>query len=539
MKLIFNKTRRIVSTASLVLALSASCMFPHLASASTPKDSLVVGWQFDDIITLDTAEIFEFSGSEIAGNTYDRLIGFDPNDVSKIFGVAAESWTVSKDGKTFTFKMRKGVTFSSGNKMTAEDAAFSLQRAVILDKSPAFILTQFGFNEDNVKDKIKAVDAHTLTIETDKAYAPTFVLYCLTATVASIVDKTEVMKHEADGDMGFAWLRTNYAGSGPYKIEQWKPSEIVVLSANKNYWAGAPEMKNVFIRHIAESSVQQLLLEKGDIDIARNLDTEQLKSLAGSTDVKLLKKGKGSLYYLSMNVKNPILAKPKVQEALKYLIDYKGLEETVWAGRGQVQQAFLPKGFLGALEDQPFSLNVEKAKALLAEAGYPNGFDIELIVRNKSIRIDTAKSIQTTFAKAGINVKLIPMDGKQVLTTYRARKHQLFFGSWGPDYQDPHTNADTFAKNLDNSDDAKSKPVAWRNAYEPKQMTQDTLAALLEPDSNKRANMYLAIQKAHQKSAPFAFIMQEQEVAGIRENVDGYVLGPSFDTNYYKDVVKK
>ncbi|MDB1123373.1 ABC transporter substrate-binding protein [Vibrio algarum] len=509
------------------------------ASASTPKDSLVVGWQFDDIITLDTAEVFEFSGAEIVGNSYDRLIGYDPNDVSNIFGVAAESWEVSDDGKVFTFKMRKGIKFASGGEMTAEDAAFSLQRAIILDKSPAFILTQFGFTAENVKDKIKAVDLDTLTIETDKAYAPTFVLYCLSSTIASVVDKEEVLKHEVDGDLGFAWLRTHYAGSGPFKIEQWKPSEIVVLSANKDYWDGAPKMKNVFIRHIGESSVQQLLLEKGDIDIARNLETEQLKSVSSNDHIDLLKKGKGALYYLSMNLKDPILAKPEVQEALKYLIDYKGLEETVWAGRGQVQQAFLPKGFLGALEDQPFSLDVEKAKKLLAKAGYPDGFDIELIVRNAPIRIDTAKSFQTTFAKAGINVKLIPMDGKQVLTVYRARKHQLFFGAWGPDYQDPHTNADTFAKNLDNSDDAKSKPVAWRNAYAPKEMTKETLSAVLESDAAKRASMYLKIQKEHQKQAPFAFIMQEQEVAGVRDDVEGFILGPSFDNNSYKDVVKK
>ncbi|CAE6900250.1 ABC transporter substrate-binding protein [Vibrio alginolyticus] len=534
MKLFVNKVRRLAGLTSLALAVSSGA-----ALAATPKDSLVVGWQFDDIITLDTAEVFEFSGAEIVGNSYDRLIGYDPDDVSKIFGVAAESWTVSDDGKTFTFKMRKGIKFTSGDEMNAEDAAFSLQRAIILNKTPAFILTQFGFTADNVKDKIKAVDSDTLVLETDKSYAPTFVLYCLSSTIASIVDKDEVMKHEVDGDMGFAWLRTNYAGSGPFKIEQWKPSEIVVLSANKDYWDGAPKVKNVFIRHIGESSVQQLLLEKGDIDIARNLETEQLKSVSDDEHIKLLKKGKGALYYLSMNLKDPILAKPKVQEALKYLIDYKGLEDTVWSGRGQIQQAFLPKGFLGALEDQPFSLDVEKAKKLLAEAGYPDGFEMELIVRNAPIRIDTAKSIQTTFAKAGINIKLIPMDGKQVLTVYRARKHQLFFGAWGPDYQDPHTNADTFAKNLDNSDDAKSKPVAWRNAYAPEEMTKDTLAAVLESDAAKRASMYMEIQKEHQQHAPFAFIMQEQEVAGIRDDVEGYVLGPSFDSNSYKNVVKK
>jgi len=165
------------------------------ALAETARDVLVSAFLFDDMISLYPAEIFEFTAAEYAGNTYDRLIGYDPEDVSNIFGVAAESWTISDDGKTFTFKMRDGIVFPSGNKLPAEDAAFSLQRAVILDKSPAFILTQFGFTADNVREKIRATDDATLVIETDKAYAPTFVLYCLTATISSIVDKELVMQH--------------------------------------------------------------------------------------------------------------------------------------------------------------------------------------------------------------------------------------------------------------------------------------------------------------------------------------------------------
>ncbi len=183
--------------------------------AATPKNTLVMAWQFDDIITLDPAEIFEFSAAEYAGNAYDRLIGYDVTDVSTIYGVVAESWQVDSDGKTYTFKIRQGIKFASGNPLTAEDVAFSLQRTVILDKSPAFILGQFGFTAENVRERIRATSPYNVVIQTDKAYAPTFVLYCLTATVGSVVDKKEVMAHEVDGDLGHAWLRTHYAGSGP------------------------------------------------------------------------------------------------------------------------------------------------------------------------------------------------------------------------------------------------------------------------------------------------------------------------------------
>ena len=113
--------------AAMVAAMATSF---SAVQAATPPDTLVQAWQIDDITSLDPAEIFEFSDSEIAGNTYERLINYDPKDVSKIYGEVAESWTVSPDGKTFTFKIRPNKKFASGNPLSAEDVVFSLQRAV-------------------------------------------------------------------------------------------------------------------------------------------------------------------------------------------------------------------------------------------------------------------------------------------------------------------------------------------------------------------------------------------------------------------------
>lgn len=507
------------------------------AAAETPKDTLVMAHTIDDIITLDPAEIFEFSGAEYAGNTYDRLIGYEVDDVSKIYGVVAESWDISGDGKTYSFKIRPGIKFVSGNPLTSEDVAFSLQRAIILDKSPAFILTQFGLTAENVKDKIKA-DGDTLTIETDQAYAPTFLLYCLTATISSVVDKKEVMANEQDGDMGHKWLRTNYAGSSAFKLRQWKANEVLVLDRNDDYWGEIPAMKRVVIRHISEPATQRLLLEKGDIDIARKLGADQLAGLEGNDDVRFRQGEKGAVYYLGLNQKNEYLQKPQVRQALKYLVDYKGIEQTIMKGKATVHQAFLPKGFLGALTETPFSLDVERAKALLAEAGLSDGFSVTMDTRNTAEITEMAQSIQSTFAQAGIKLEIIPGDGKQTLTKYRARNHDIYIGRWGPDYQDPHTNADTFARNPDNSDDAKSKPLAWRNAWDIPEMTKQADAAVLEGDAAKRAEMYLSLQREHQQVSPFVIMMQEIEVAAERADTKGFIIGPAFDDNRYHKVTK-
>ena len=509
------------------------------ATAATPKDILVMANAIDDIITLDPAEIFEFSGAEYAANTYDRLLGYDMNHVSNLFGVAAESWTISSDGKTYTFKMRPDITFASGNPLTAEDAAFSLQRVVQLGKGPAFILTQFGFTPDNVKDRIRAVDPLILVIETDQAYAPTLVLSCLTATVSSVVDKKTVLAHEQDGDLGHTWLRTHYAGSGPFQLRQWKPNEVLVLDRHEDYWGGSPAMERVITRHIIEPTTQRLLLEKGDIDIARKLGPAQLQGLRNHPDIRLRQMEKGELYYFSLNQKNLLLAKPEVRQAFKYLVDYQGIADTLLQGKATVHQAFLPNGFLGAVSDTPFFLDVDKAKVLLAQAGLAKGFTVTMDTRNSAEIMEIAQAVQATLALAGIQLEIIPADNKQTLTKYRARRHDIYIGRWGPDYQDPHSNAKAFASNPDNAEAAAVKTLAWRNAWEIPEMTRKTQAAMMERDAAKRAQRYQDLQRQHQQTSPFVIMFQEVEVIAERKNVHGFVVGPAFDDYRYADVTKE
>lgn len=525
-----------------LLAATAIALLPAFAAlpanAETPADTLVEAWAIDDIISLDPAEIFEFSTAEIAGNTYQRLIGYDLADVSKMYGVVADSWSVSEDGKTLTFAIKPDLKFASGNPLTAEDVVYSLVRAVKLDKSPAFIIGQFGLTPDNVEAKIKQTGDLSFTMEMDKPYASSFVLYCMTSTVASVVDKKVVQEHETNGDWGYEWLKTHYAGSGPFTIKDWRANEVVVLERNDNYVGDKPAMARVIYRHVPEPATEQLMLEKGDIDIARKLGAEQIAAVAKNPDIRIQEGPKGTIYYLGLNQKNENLAKPEVRQALKYLVDYQAIADTVMKGQANVHESFLPKGFLGAVEDQPYALNVDKAKDLLAKAGLPNGFKVTMDTRNTADITAMAEAIQQTFAKAGVELEIIPGDGKQTLTKYRARQHDIYIGQWGPDYQDPHTNADTFASNPDNSDEAAAKPLAWRNAWDIPEMTRKTQAAVLERDAAKRAATYEELQREHQQVSPFVILFQEIEVDAIRKSVDGLVIGPSFDTNDVSKVVK-
>ncbi|EEW26043.1 ABC transporter substrate-binding protein [Rhodobacter ferrooxidans] len=510
---------------------------PMTSFAETPADTLIQAWAIDDIISLDPAEVFEISTTEILGNTYEPIIGYDIADVSKLFGVVADSWTMSADGLTMSFTVKQGKKFASGNDLTAEDVVWSLVRAVKLDKSPAFILGQFGLTPDNVEANVKQTGDYSFDLTMDKAYAPTFLLYCLTSSVAMVVDKDLVMANEVDGDFGYNWLKTNYAGSGAFTIREWRANESVVLERNPNYSGPAPTMARNIYRHIPEAATQRLLLEKGDIDVARNLLPEEITALSTNPDVAIQSGPKGTIFYISLNQKNEFLAKPEVREAMKWLVDYQAIADTIVKGQYTVHQTFLPAGFLGALDENPYSLNVEKAKELLAAAGLPDGFTVTMDTRNSPQVTAIAQAVQATMAQAGIKIEIIPGDGGQTLEKYRARTHDLYIGVWGPDYQDPHTNA-TFARNPDNADTATAKTLAWRNAWDIPDLTARADAAVLEADAEKRAATYRELQQEVLATSPFVVMFQQTEVAAVRANVKGYIIGPSFGDNSFRAVTK-
>jgi peptide/nickel transport system substrate-binding protein len=523
-------------SASIALVAAAFVALAAPANAATPKDGLVIAKNIDDLITMDPAEIFEFSGGEMAAQMYDRLMIYDAEDTSKLVGGVAESWTV--DGKTFTFKIRKGLTFHSGNPLRAQDVAFSLRRVIVLDKTPAFILSQFGWTKDNVEELITAPDDETLVLKITADFAPSFVLNCLSAGVAGVVDEKVVRQHEKDGDLGYAWMKTNEAGSGAYALKGWKPNDSVTFEAFPKFRHGAPPLKRIIVRHVKEPSTQRLLLEKGDVDVARNLSPDQIKSIEGNKEIRIESYPKADLYYMAINQKDPNLSKPEVRQALRWLIDYQGMASTFLKGQFQVHQAFWPQGFDMALNDNPYKLDVAKAKELLAKAGLADGFEMSMDSPSSYPQSDISQSIQATFAQAGIKLNIIPGDQKQVITKYRARNHQSVLLYWSPDYMDPHSNADTFARNPDNSDDAKSKPLAWRNAWEIPELTKEADAAVLERDTDKRREMYLDMQKKVQEDSPFLIMFQSTEQVALRDTVKSFVSGPTFDQVFYRAIKK-
>jgi peptide/nickel transport system substrate-binding protein len=527
-------TRRslLASTAAGVAAPLAAPALIGGAAAATPKTVAVMAKQIDDIISFDPAEAYEFTNNEVDGNCYRRLVTPDINEGNKITGDLAEKWTVAPDGKTYTFHMKKDGRFETGKPLTAADVAFSFERVVKLNKTPGFILTQFGYTPDNVNDMIRAVDDYTVEMKLTEAYATSFFLYCLSANVGSIVDKATATANATNGDFGNAWLKTHSAGAGAFKLTSWQASDHVIVDASPHALV-KPLTPRVILKHVSDPAAQLLLLQKGDADIARNLGSDQLKSIASNKDVTITSSPQGSSMYIAMNQNVPELQKPQVHQAIKWAIDYDAIAKNITPGTWSVCQTFLPYALPGALKETPFRKDTAKAKQLLSEAGLGGGFALTMDYISHSPDAEIAQAIQADLAAIGIKITLLPGEQKQVITKTRARQHQLAMLVWGTDYFDPNSNSQAYCENPDDSDTSKLKILAWRSHFVDKQLTAESVAAAHELDPTKRIDLYHTMQRQFMDRSPFAMLLQQNASAVMAAGVTGFRVGPSPDYTHY------
>jgi peptide/nickel transport system substrate-binding protein len=505
--------------------------------AATPKTALVMAWNIDAISTFDPAQVGEVVTNELLQNTCDSLADFDPADERQVIPMLAESWTVSPDRKTITFKIRKGAKFPSGNIATAQDLALGMQRVVKLGFGNSTTLTEYGFSKDNVEQRITAPDDTTLVLSFDKAYPTTLLLQAIAANrVSAAMDMKTIMANQQNGDLGNKYLATHTECIGPYRLAQWNAGESVLLQANDDYWGQKPALKRVLIKHVSESGTQRLLLDKGDVDVARDLTPEDLKDLQSSKDISIAKVLRPQLYLWTFNLSNGgAFASEKVRLAMRYLVDYDGLGKTVMANLGVPRAAFAQLGAVGALDEkqgQPFKLDLDKAKALLAEAGYPDGFEAKLIFGTLPHAAPIAESVQQNAAKVGVKLTLERMANAQLFAKVRGREFQSAMQAWQTTVPDAHGNASRLVYNPDNRLEAKLTQLpVWRTGFQSMEMNQKVDAALLEPDAAKRDALYAELQKEVMAKGPMAIMFQMYNTAAVRNDLKNWTWN-GFQTYY-------
>ncbi len=514
-------SKKVSFSVCMLVCIVMLCLSPTQTFA---KDTLIIGLQ-DDTASLDPAQTFETAASGMIIQMYDRLVGFAEGDFTKIIPQLARSWDISEDGRTWKFYLRPDVSFASGNPLDADAVVFSLRRAITLGGTPSWLLVQFGITEES----ITKVDNDTVQIVLEQQYAPNLFLSCLWHPVASILDSQLVMEHEQNGDMGSAWLEDHSAGSGPYFLQQRireKPTEYT-LTANEHYWGEQLAFKQVVVKGIQESIEQMFMLEQGDIDIAWNLQPEQVLLLGNNPEIQISETLTLYDVYLGMNQGYAPLQKLAVRDAIRYAIDYDRIIESVVGGAGVKNQTLIPKGLLGYNPEMPYTYNVQKAKQLLSEGGYADGFDVDLYCLNYSPWIDIANQLKSNLDIIGINVTIIQLPVEQLLDVWLGRETQLLVWEWGVDYADPDARAKPFAHSDSPGDDATFQQAAWWFKYVNKETSKLVEQAAKELDSEKRAELYKKITQIILHDGPFAFLFTKVHQYGVRTEVLDFIKTPS------------
>ena len=512
---------------ALFIAAACSSATPTGGGSGAPQASgaagtLVYYADVSDLISLDPAVAYEFSGVLLVHNAYETLVRFEGSDLSTIKAGLATSWEPKDAGSTWdiTFKLKSGVKFTSGNPLTADDVVYSLQRVIKLNKSPAFLFTDIAGLKP---ESIKATDGSTVVVSMPKTSSPQGFLSILTFTVGGIVDSKEVKSHETSGDSGSGWLLDHSAGSGPYVIDHWTKNAEVLLKANPNYGGTKPPLSGVLVKHVPESTNQQFALEKGDADVARNLGPQQISALQGKQGIATTPGNSLLLVYVGMNATVKPLDNVNVREALRTAIDYDGIIKELLKGNAKKVQNIVPAGLAGYNDATPFQADVNKAKSLLQQAGQTS-VNLELLVPTGQAPggvawADLAAKLQADWAKIGVTVTIKQTAQADLLTSYRAQKGQLVMILWGPDFPDPDANVGPFT-------DYAAKSIAYRNGWDDKTIAQKGRDAALITDTSKRAAAYKDITEYVLHNGPYAILYQPTELFGLRSNVKGFAWNP-------------
>ena len=393
-----------------------------------------------NINTLDPGRTLENETNNIDHVTYDALVTFEGEDLKTIRPSLATRWTVSPDGLTYTFTLRPNVKFASGNPMTAADFKWSFERLMNIKGNGAWLL-----------DGVQSVDSPSPTTFVMKLSRPVpALLAILTTPSLSPVDTKVVTANGGDAgpdakekDKAEAYLNSHSAGTGAFVLESYVPQQEIALVKNPNYWRGPVSLDRVVVRNVIEPSAQALMVQKGDMDIAVNIQADQARQLRNVQGVVVKSSPELNVVNIIINTNPEIsgqFANPKVREAIRYAIDYQGVMALTAPGTRR-SAGVIPPSFPGARPtSEAVKTDKQRARALLQQANLTNlegtffysstyaGFGLDLAV--------LAQKIQQDLVAIGIKLRIVDEPYVTEVTQYRQGKLPMGIGGWLADYMD-------------------------------------------------------------------------------------------------------
>jgi len=362
---------------------------------------LRVGSGVADVGTLDPHFATNFGEYPIVKAMFNGLVDLPAGtvDIERIEPDLAESWTVSEDGRVWTFRLRRGVQFHHGyGELTAEDVVFSFQRVA----DPA-VGSPWRSEVANIKE-VRAVDRYTVEIE---LHAPDpFALLRLVGYHSGFIVSRKAVTELGDQH------RFHPIGTGPFAISQYNPRQSVVLVANDAYYKGAPRLAGIEFRFMPDTATRELALRTREVDTADG-DSEQIwvdRMRAQGVIVEMV--GPGNGYFIQYNMTKPPFDNLRVRQALNYAVNRDEIIQYLGPALARPLRSPVPAGYFGHTTEglETYEYNPQRARQLLAEAGYPNGFEFEIYISEATSYLPFAQLFQEHWRRIGVTMRLNVID---------------------------------------------------------------------------------------------------------------------------------
>ena len=450
--------------------------------------------------SLDHPQAAERQASTTDWQMYDSLVWM--GEGGTIVPQLAESWEASADGTEYTFHLREDVVFHNGETFNADAVVFNWERVVNSD-------FEYAYHWQSAI-AVEAVDEYTVkaTLEDPDALF-----------LSTVADNWAMIPPGYFEEVGQEGFNEHPMGTGPFKFVEWEKGDHITMEANLDYWRGAPKIETVIFRPIPESATRVAAIQTGEVDIVTRLSAEEVQSLMGAENVKIIKYPVARIYYITFNNLTTGLDQPtmdaKVRQAMNYAVDVDTIIDALFDGFAEPASGYVASGELGYGAVEPFGYDPDKALSLLEEAGYPDGFTIDMACPAGAYTHfeEVCEVIVGYLGDVGIVANLEIMESGQYWDMEANKELPPLFGdSWSA------TGGEAFRRLTGALGGFDASYSAWSDPE------IDSMLAEIQatPDQDERAALYGELQEYMQENPPFIYLYQPVAFEAINTKVQGY-----------------
>ncbi len=475
----------------------------------------------NDISNMDPAQMSDIESAQVAAQVYEGLARFKHGSV-EVEPCLAEKWEVSDDGLEWTFHLRPDIRFHDGSPCNADAVVYSVMRQID-ENHEAHVSGRMRYanllfgdsssTETALVTSVEAVDPATVRFKLARPYMP--FLQNLAMTQASIISPTAARTLGDD-------LNTTMVGTGPYRLREYRRDQRIAVVRSSNYWGEAGKLDEIQFRVLRDPNTRLNSVRRGDSDVIGGIEPYSLELLEEDKNVKVLSEPSMNLGYIALNCDRPPLDNPKVRLAINYAIDREFIAEVLFNRTSVIATGIIPPGMLGYDPNRPgYPYDPERARKLLAEAGYPGGFEVVFSTHNRAriyspVGIRLSERIQQDLALVGIRAKLDQMEFPTFLERQKSREYTMSNSGWISDNGDP----DNFLFELVGREDNSLN-------YENPEATRLMRQAAAEKDVARREQMYQEAEAMVAQSPPMVPLNHAKQIMAIRKGIDGFIMHPT------------